>query len=94
MYLVANLDDIFMRGPHEYELQIVGNYMAKNVELRSEPSVERFLGIRIPRKRGEVSISSSHLIDSVTRRFFMDEAETTPTPLASRTKIVKDEYGK
>lgn len=66
--------------------------MAVKFILRTENTVERFLGISTQRKE-EISIKIALLIDSITPLFCMSEEKATTTPIETVTKIDKDEAG-
>lgn len=81
-------------GADTDDLRSVVNRKAQKVELPVANWIERFLGISIiMRMAGRIKIYSPLLVESITQRFNMAGAKSTPTSIATSNRIEKDEEG-
>lgn len=81
IYVLVYIDDMLLVGPDKNELTKIAASLAKNVELRVEKDVTKFLGIIIYRNRSKGSLKkpSPFMIDDMINKFRMDLAGPSDT---------------
>ena len=88
-YILVYVDDMLLIGRSKDAIQKLAKLVADRFEIRIEPSVTKFLGIIVERKRQEgiIKIHSAPMIEHVTSVFNMDQCRKVSTPLPPGTVL-------
>lgn len=86
LYLALYVDDGIVFGKTEKAVNDFLTEIEKEFEITKCEDVNRFLGMEIERSKGSLKISQKDYTDNVLKKFRMDEANVSKTPICDQTE--------
>jgi transposase InsO family protein len=81
VFLAVYVDDILIFGKSQQSCVEIYDLLARQFKMENLGPPKTFLGLNILRTNGEISINQTGYIDRMIKRFRMESAATTSTPL-------------
>src|SRR5271169_498060 len=81
VFLAVYVDDILIFGKSQQSCTEIYDLLARQFKMENLGPPKTFLGLNILRSNGEISINQTGYIDRMMKRFRMESAATTSTPL-------------
>ena len=97
VFLLVYVDDLLLAGRNQKVLHHIAAQIAKNVNIRVEKNVNKFLGMVVERRRnhGSIKILSPFMIQQLAEKFGMSECKELSVPIPPdvdlSTKCGRDE---
>ena len=93
MILLSYVNDIILTGNDKPRLEELKNKLKETFKMTDLGEPKKFLGIKIERNRekGELTISQQQYIESMLKRFKMDECNPQSTPTVTRQVAKRDQ---
>jgi hypothetical protein len=89
LYITIWVDDLLIVGKDERDITNVKGKLASEFEMKDLGRLEYFLGMRISRENGNISIDQNGYIRQILERFRMEDAKPVSTPIAAGSHLVK-----
>ena len=86
------VDDILIAGKNAANIAKVKKQLAGEFSMKDLGPISHFLGMRVTRTSdGDISIDQTTYINDILTRFGMEDSKAVSTPLATGTKLTKDD---
>jgi Reverse transcriptase (RNA-dependent DNA polymerase) len=79
-------------GKHAKDIADVKAQLSREFEMKDLGKLEYFLGMRISRGNGTISIDQSSYIHQILQRFGMETSKSVPTPFATGSRLLSADY--
>ena len=88
------VDDIIFGSTNETLCQAFESCMKDEFEMSMMGELNYFLGLQIKQRKDGIFINQAKYTKELIKRFGLEGASTSKTPMATTTKLDKDEQGK
>ena len=88
------VDDIIFGSTNEHMCKEFSKIMTSEFEMSMMGEMNFFLGLQVKQHKEGIFISQTKYTKELIKRFGMDQAKETSTPMSSSIKLDKDEKGK
>lgn len=82
------MDDIIVGAKDKQTLEAVKRLLSERFKMTDLGPINHILGLRVERRDDCLSLDQKHYIESVVRKFGMEDAKTVSTPLDTSVKLV------
>jgi len=91
IFIAIWVDDILIAGKDARNIAKVKKQLAGEFSMKDLGPIRHFLGMRVTRTDGNISIDQSTYIKDILARFGMEDSKPVSTPLATGTKLTKND---
>jgi len=84
------VDDLLIAGKNVQDIAHVKQQLSKEFEMKDLGELKHFLGMRIIRTNGRISIDQNGYIRQILKRFGMEASKAVYTPLAPGSRLDND----
>ena len=88
------VDDIIFSATNNLLCQEFSMFMHNEFEMSMMGELNFFLGLQIKKTKDDIFINQAKYIKNLLKRFDLENAKSTKTPMSSTIKLDKDESGK
>ena len=88
---IAHVDDIVLAGKNDEEMLAVKQAIGQQFHIKDKGELHYFLGVKVvcDFKTGYVWIGQQSYIQTILRKYCMEDCKTIQTPVDSCTKLIK-----
>jgi transposase InsO family protein len=88
LYITIWVDDLLIVGKHGSDIANVKAQLSREFEMKDLGELEHFLGMRISRVNGGITIDQNGYIRQILERFGMEASKAVSTPFATGSRLV------
>ena len=87
--ILVHVDDLLLLADSEESMSHIKGVLSTEFEMTDCGPVHFYLGIQVQQTQQQISISQSHFIDQILRKFGFEDAKPVSTPLDPSVKFIK-----
>jgi hypothetical protein len=91
IYITIWVDDLLIVGKHGQDIANVKAQLAGEFEMKDLGELQHFLGMRITRQNGGISIDQNGYIHQILERFGMESSKPVSTPIAAGSRLTPND---